>query len=200
MSGPSLTSVFQPSLTIKRKNRKDAMAKAKVVKMPTAAKRKAATTKKPKAKAMARTATPSSGRYIGKTSGLGIAIFQNKTIAGNRREHLTDTLVARMWRDEFPKAKAYTDKDVASVRSAYNKGKHGNDAPSSPIKEYDRDGNPIVKEAKSSSPPKKTIKKKISKKVMSKSAAKRKKQREEDDEEEEMNASSSSHSEEDEEE
>lgn len=176
------------------------MAKAKVVKMPTAAKRKAATAKKPKAKAMARTATPSGGRYIGKTSGLGIANFQNKTIAGNRREHLTDTVVARMWRDEFPKAKSYTEKDVASVRSAYNKGKHGNDAPSSPVKEYDRDGNPIVKEAKSSKTPKKVIKKKPAKKVMSKSAAKRKKQREEDDEEEDTNAMSASQSEEEDEE
>ena len=129
---------------------------------------------------------------------MGVSDFQNTTIARNKRDHLTDKVIAKLWRDEFPKAKAYTEKDVASVRSAFNKGKHGNDAPARPIAEYDRDGNPIKKEKASSGPPKR-VSKKPPKKVASK-ATLRKKRIKEEDEEEEEEALNSNSTEEDEEE
>ena len=156
------------------------MGKAKIVKMPKTATKKA--TSKPKS--VAKTSKKTGSRFIGKSSGLSVSDFQNKTISGNKRDHLADKVIARMWRDEFPKAKSYTDKDVASVRSVFNKGKHGNDVPAKPILEYDRDGNPIKKEKASSGPPKRTSKK-PTKKTASKSQLRKKKIKEEDDEEDE---------------
>jgi len=156
------------------------MAKAKIVKMPKMAKKKTASKLKSSTKSTKKTGS----RFIGKTSGLSVSDFQNKTISGNKRDHLADKVIARMWRDEFPKAKSYTDKDVASVRSVFNKGKHGNDVPAKPILEYDRDGNPIKKERASSGPPKRTSKK-PTKKTASKSQLRKKKIKEEDDEEDE---------------
>ena len=186
MSGPLLTSLFHPSLSIKRKTRKDTMVKAKVIKMPKVTKKKTAS----KAKSTAKSTKKIGSKFTGKTSGSGVSDFQNKTISGNKRDHLTDKVIARMWRDEFPKAKAYTEKDVFSVRSAFNKGKHGNDAPARPIPEYDRDGNPIKKEKASSGPPKR-VSKKTSKRVVSKATLKKKRIKEEDDEEEEALGASS---------
>jgi hypothetical protein len=172
-------------LTIKRRTKKK-MGRAKIVKMPKTEKKK--TTSKPKSVAKASKKTGS--RFIGKSSGLSVSDFQNNTISGNKKDHLTDKVIARMWRDEFPKAKSYTEKDVASVRSVFNKGKHDNDAPAKPILEYDRDGNPIKKEKASSGPPKRTSKK-PTKKTVSKSAARKKKIKEEDEEEEEEENSNS---------
>jgi hypothetical protein len=180
MSGPSLTSLFHPSLSIKRKTRKDTMAKAKVIKMPKVVKKKTTS----KTKSSDKSTEKVGSKFTGKISGSGVSDFQNKTISGNKRDHLTDKVIAKMWRDEFPKAKAYTEKVVASVRSAFNKGKHGNDAPARPIPEYDRDGNPIKKEKASSGPPKR-VSKKTSKKVISKSILRKKRIIEEDEEEEE---------------
>jgi hypothetical protein len=161
-----------PSLTIKKKG-KSKMAKAKIVKMPKASKMKS----EPQPKKVG-------SKFSGKSTGLSVSNFQNKTIAGNKRDHLTDTVIAKMWRNEFPKAKEYTDKDVASVRAVFNKGKHDNDAPAKPILEYDRNGNPIKKEKASSKPPKKASKKSTNK-TESKSVLKRKKIQKEDEEEDE---------------
>ena len=171
---------IHPPLTIKRRKEKDSMAKAKIVKMPKVAKKKTTT----KAKSAAKSTKKVGSKFAGKSSGLGVSDFQNTTIARNKRDHLTDKVIAKLWRDEFPKAKAYTEKDVASVRSAFNKGKHGNDAPARPIPEYDRDGNPIKKEKASSDPPKR-VSKKPPKKTVSKAALKKKRIKEEDEEEEE---------------
>lgn len=68
-------------------------------------------------------------RFVGVTTGKSVLEFQNKSLEDNRRAHLTDEELAKMWREEFPKAKAYTAEDVAGVRNSYNKGKHGNEAP-----------------------------------------------------------------------
>jgi hypothetical protein len=160
------------SFTIKKEG-KNKMAKAKIVKMPKASK----TESEPKSKKVG-------SKFSGKSTGLSVSDFQNKTIAGNKRDHLADSVIARMWRDEFPKAKEYTEKDVSGVRSAFNKGKHDNDVPAKPILEYDRDGDPIKKEKASSGPPKKTSKKSTDK-AESKSALKRKKIQKEDEEEDE---------------
>ena len=156
------------------------MAKAKIVKMPKVAKKKTIS----KAKSATKSTKKTGSKFIGKTSGLSVLAFQNKIISGNRRDHLTDKVIAREWRNEFPKAKSYTDKDVASVRSVFNKGKHGNDAPAKPILEYDRDGNPVKKEKTSSGPPKRASKK-PTKKTISKSEIRKKKIKEEDEEEDE---------------
>jgi len=171
------------------------MAKAKIVKMPKTEKSKTAS----KPKSTAKSTKKIGGKFIGKDTGLSVSDFQNKTISGNKRDHLTDTVIARMWRDEFPKAKSYTDKDVVSVRSVFNKGKHGNDAPAKPILEYDRDGNPIKKEKASSDPPKRSSKK-STKKTESKSVLKKKKIQKEDEEEDEALNTDSTEEDEDEEE
>ena len=189
-----IDNTIHPPLTIKRRKEKDSMAKAKIVKMPKVAKKKTT----PKAKSTTKLTKKVGSKFTGKTSGLGVSAFQNKTISGNKRDHLVDKVIARMWRDEFPKAKAYTEKDVANVRSAFNKGKHDNDAPARPIAEYDRDGNPIKKEKASSGPPKR-VSKTPPKKVVSK-ATLRKKRIKEEDEEEEEEALNSASTEEDEEE
>ena len=190
------TKLSHSSLTIKRRKEKDSMPKAKIVKMP----RPKVVKNKPasKAKSTAKSAKKVGSKFTGKTSGLGVSDFQNKTITGNKRDHLTDKVIAKMWRDEFPKAKAYTEQDVASVRSAFNKGKHGNDAPARPISEYDRDGNPIKKEKASSGPPKR-VSKKTSKKAVSKATLRKKRIKEEDDEEEEEALGASSMEEDEEE-
>lgn len=83
----------------------------------------------------------SAGRFIGVTSGLGIAKFQNKTILENAKRRLTDEELAKAWRKEFPNAKAdFTAATVRSVRGLVNRGKHGNDAPNRPIPEFDDSG------------------------------------------------------------
>lgn len=83
----------------------------------------------------------STGRFLGATSGLGIAKFQNKTILENAKRRLTDEELAKMWRKEFPNAKAdFTAATVRSVRGLVNRGKHGNDAPNRPIPEFDDSG------------------------------------------------------------
>lgn len=81
------------------------------------------------------------GRYAGRTSGLSVTKFQNQSIESNRKRKLTDEQLAKEWRNEFPNAKAdYTAETVRGVRNLYNKGKHGNDAPSSPVPEFDDAG------------------------------------------------------------
>ena len=136
------------------------MAKAKIVKMPidgTATKKKTKKTSK-------KTDQSKGGRYAGKTSSLGVLAFQNKSLLDNRRGKMDDASLAQTWCEEFPSAKAYTAKDVNSVRNAFNKGKHGNDVPARPVLQYDEEGNPIKK--KKAAPPekKKAVKKKVSKK------------------------------------
>ena len=84
------------------------------------------------------------GRFLGRTTGMSVAKFQNKTLEDNRKKHLTDAALAKVWRDEFPNARAtYTEDTVRGVRSVYNRGKHGNDAPAVPVPEYGADGKAI---------------------------------------------------------
>ena len=170
------------------------MGRAKIVKMPKTEKNETASKPKSSTKSEKKTG----GKFTGKTTELSVSDFQNKTIAGNKRDHLTDKVIAKMWKDEFPKAKSYTEKDVASVRSVFNKGKHGNDASAKPILEYDHDGNPIKKEKASSNPPK-SVSKKSTKKTDSQSSIKKKKMKEEDDDDnddEELNSDSTDEDEE----
>ena len=156
------------------------MGRAKIVKMPATEKKKTTL----RAKSTDKSSKKTGSKFIGKSTGLSVSDFQNKTIAGNKRDRLTDKVIAKLWRDEFPKAKSYTEKDVAGVRSSFNKGKHNNDIPAKPILEYDQNENPIKKEKTSSDPPKRGSKK-STKKNVSKSELRKKKIQEEDEEEEE---------------
>jgi len=88
-----------------------------------------------------RRATSAAGRFTGRTTGLSIAKFQNKTIEDNRKKRLSDAALVRVWKQEFPNAKSdYTESIVKGVRGLYNRGKHGNDAPRIPVPEYDDAG------------------------------------------------------------
>ena len=136
------------------------MAKAKVVKpnFKGGSKKKAtAAAAKPAKKKAA------GGKFTGKTTGLGVSAYQNKSILSNKKNKKSDKALAAEWRKEFPDAKDYTADDIASVRRAFNRGKHGNEAPARPIPEYDRNGN-VVEEKKAAPAKKKTAKKKASKK------------------------------------
>jgi len=166
-------------LTIKKEGM-NKMAKEKIVKMPKTSKTESKSKPKPSVKSEKKVTS----KFIGKHTGLGVSDFQNKTILGNKGEHLTDIVIAKMWKSEFPHAKPYTEKDVSNVRSAFNKGKHNNDAPAKPILEYGRDGNPIKDDKESSSTPKRSSKK-TTVKADSKSTLKKKKMKEEDEEEDE---------------
>lgn len=90
-----------------------------------------------------------SGRYVGKTSGLGVTKFQNLTLEQNKKKRLTDSQLAALWRKEFPNARAeYTEETVNGVRNLYNLGKHGNhDGTPLPdhlrIPQYDESGQPM---------------------------------------------------------
>lgn len=108
------------------------------------AKKAAPASKAAPAKATAKEAKEKgSSRYVGLTSGLRITEFQNKTLLDNRRNKLTDEQLAKSWRDEFPKAAAFTDKTVRGVRGLVNLGKHKNDAPTDPVHAYDEEGNKL---------------------------------------------------------
>ncbi len=86
------------------------------------------------------------GRFIGRTSGLGVCKYQNQSIETNLKRKKTDEELAREWKNEFPNAKAdYTADTVRSVRNLYNKGKHGQDdtPPRVRVPEYDDAGNAL---------------------------------------------------------
>jgi hypothetical protein len=83
------------------------------------------------------------GRFIGRTSGLGVCKYQNQSIETNLKRKKTDEELAREWKNEFPNAKAdYTADTVRSVRNLYNKGKHGQDdtPPRVRVPEYNEAG------------------------------------------------------------
>lgn len=81
------------------------------------------------------------GKYTGKTSGLGVTKFQNLTLEQNMKKRLTDDQLAALWKKEFPNATAdYDASTVKGVRGLYNRGKHGNDAPRTPVPEFDASG------------------------------------------------------------
>ncbi len=85
--------------------------------------------------------------FVGKTSGLRVAEYQNKTIAANRKNKLTDAELAADWHKEFPNAVLYTEAHVKGVRSAWNKGHRPGqeEAPATPVPEYDKDGTAVVR-------------------------------------------------------
>jgi len=174
------------SLTIKRRKESTLMAKAKIVKMPTATPKKKATKKVAK--------NPVGRKFKGKNSGLSVLAYQNKSLLDNRKAKLSDKKLAKIWRDEFPDAKAYTEKVVASVRRAFNRGKHGNEAPARPIPEFDANGNPIKKEKAVEKKVKKTVKKAVKKK-----AAKKRPVVEDDDDDEDDEYDLNPHGDDDEE-
>lgn len=80
-------------------------------------------------------------KFAGKTTGKGVREFQNDLFAANFKAHLSDEELATAMRDEFPNAVPYTVEHVRGIRSAFNKGKHGNTAPGKPLPEYDEAGN-----------------------------------------------------------
>ena len=155
---------IQPLLTIKRRRKNTLMAKAKIVKMPPDTSKKKVSKPTKTVKSVKKTTSSVGKKFKGKTSNLGVLAYQNKTILDNRRAKLDDKTIAKMWRTEFPDAKDYPDKDIASVRSAFNRGKHNNDAPARPIPEFDKNGDPIKKEKAAPTAVKKTANKKVAKK------------------------------------
>jgi hypothetical protein len=161
----------EPVDTISSEHRRNnpLMAKAKIVKMPPNISGKNKKTNKSSKKT--RPSRPAVGKkFSGVTSGLGVLAFQNKSLLDNRRGKSDDASLAQTWCDEFPSAKAYTAKDVNSVRNAFNKGKHGNDVPARPVLQYDEEGNPIKKKKAVEPENKKAVKKKVSKKKSTKKA------------------------------
>jgi hypothetical protein len=159
------------SLTIKPRKGNPSMARPKIVKMPEADSKKSKKTTK----------NPVGRRFKGKSSGTGVLAFQNKSLTDNRRAKETDKVIAKAWRDEFPNAKSYTEKDVASVRRAFNRGKHGNEAPSRPLVAFDHNGDPIKKEKAVVKKANKTTKK-VSKKKTTKASDRQLRDDDDDDE------------------
>ena len=164
------------SITIKHRKGNLSMARPKIVKMPAAVSKKSKKTAK----------DPVGRRFKGKSSGTGVLAFQNKSLTDNRRTKATDKAVAKAWRDEFPNAKSYTEKDVASVRRAFNRGKHGNEAPARPLVEFDHNGDPVKKEKASPKKVKKTAKKSSKKKATKASARQLGDDDDEDDDEDDF--------------
>ena len=82
-------------------------------------------------------------RYIGKTSNMRVAEYQNQTLSQNSKKKLTDEELAKDWRREFPNAKDFTGDIVRSVRNAFNRGQHNNETPSNLVHEYDDDGDKL---------------------------------------------------------
>lgn len=96
-----------------------------------------------------RKAPPKSPINLGKTTGLSIGKFQNKTLEDNRKAKLTDEELATLWCEEFPNSVAVQRGNidanmVRAVRNLYNLGKHGNDAPAKPLVGYDDEGNEVA--------------------------------------------------------
>ena len=160
----------EPENTFSTEHRRNSllMAKAKIVKMPPDVTGKKSKTAK-SSKSTKKVSSSVGKKFKGTESGLGVLAYQNKTLTDNRRAHLDDESIAKMWRDEFPSAKPYTAKDVNSVRNAFNRGKHGNELPARPIPVFDEDGNQIKKKV---APPvkKNSVKKKVTDKKSSKKA------------------------------
>lgn len=127
------------------------MAKFKIVKRSPEASSKTtqsgsgkAGTKVEKVKAGRKGGNAAAGRFTGRTTGLSVTKFQNKSIEDNRKKKLTDEELVQLWKSEFPNAKSdYTTAIVKGVRGLYNRGKHGNDQPRVPVPEFDDDGNAL---------------------------------------------------------
>ena len=84
---------------------------------------------------------PRTGRFFGRR----VMEFQNWTLACNARWRLTDEQLAVMWQAEFPNSRSrYTMKSIRTVRNLFNQGRHNNDAPRTPVAEYDPGGRPVV--------------------------------------------------------
>jgi len=88
---------------------------------------------------------PADPKFIGVTTGMRVAAFQNQLMARNFKARLTDEQLAKAMRDEFPRAIAFTPVHVKGIRSQWNHGKHNNTAPEKPLPEYGEDRNPIVR-------------------------------------------------------
>lgn len=119
---------------------------------PVAVETKAKRTAAPKER---KTEGPRGARGVaGISTGLSITAFQNALMQKNFKAHLTDEQLAEAMRAEFPTAIPYTAKHVAGIRSAFNKGAHGNDAPESPLPRYGEDGKPVSARGKALDTPK----------------------------------------------
>lgn len=122
------------------------MAKLKLIRRDASGKpQKSTPAKVEKVKSGRPTSQP--GRFLGKTTGMSVAKFQNKTLEDNRKKRLTDAQLAKLWKSEFPNAISdYTEAIVRGVRSAYNRGKHGNNDGqplAKPVPQFDEQGNAI---------------------------------------------------------
>lgn len=110
---------------------------------------------------------PAVKKFKGAKSGLSVREFQNQLMARNFKAKLTDEQLAKAMREEFPAAIPYTVEHVRGIRSAWNKGKHGNDAPERQLPEFDDDGKALplwgeksaAKKAAAAKPAKKAAKK-----------------------------------------
>lgn len=115
----------------------------KVVKMPAKTVKAAATTAKT-AKPKAEKAT--SGKYLGKTSGLRVQAFQDKLMKDNYKAKQTDVALAKAMRAEFPNAVAFTEAHVAGIRSQWNNGKRPSQegaVPAKRLSKFDDEGNEV---------------------------------------------------------
>lgn len=128
-----------------------AKGKTRVLKMAKQVKAAAmaSTQEAPKAKAKNKPPKPSKdnapSKFIGVTSGMRVAAFQNQLMARNFKARLTDEQLALAMRDEFPHAVAFTEKHVKGIRSQWNHGKRGNPVPDKPLPEYGEDRNPLIR-------------------------------------------------------
>lgn len=131
-----------PTAPAKGKTRILKMAKKEAAPAPAAeAPTKAAkAAKAPKAKG-----APAPSKFIGQTTGMRVAAFQNQLMARNFKARLTDEQLAEAMRAEFPHAVAFTVQHVRGIRSQWNNGKRGNPVPDKPLPEYGEDRNPILR-------------------------------------------------------
>lgn len=115
------------------------MPKLKVVPKATAAVEEVVEPKKAK-KAKVAAKTGGKSKYTGVTTGLSVREYQNNLMAKNFKAKLTDEALATAMRREFPNAVPYTEEHVVGIRSAWNKGNHGNEKPANPLPQFDDSG------------------------------------------------------------
>lgn len=63
-------------------------------------------------------------KFKGVKTGLRVQEFQDQCFAANTKAMLTDDELAKLWREEFPNAVAFTAFHVKGARRDYNAGTH----------------------------------------------------------------------------
>lgn len=65
------------------------------------------------------------GKFVGRTTGMGVTQYQDWTFATNDDRRLTDQQISDDWHREFPEAKHNSANDVRDIRRRYNIGSQG---------------------------------------------------------------------------